>query len=585
MNKDNVNALISAAYSATLSPENYDDIMDVFDDLIFTETNQDSGYVISPDLAMHFERAHEIYNKLGRHSTANLVDKKLVDTAPCPAIIFDQSERILAMNALANKPFPRPCKTLSEYCSYPQSLERIRIFITNTDGANILIEPGGLRADGKTNTCILVRTINRGKISGQSLPTDAAENQFFLTSIDLGFDRLKTALFQKTYNLTDAETEIATRLADGQQPQEISQIRRASLATIRTQIKILKQKTACRDIPGIVRLVYGFSAGLFVSSQASNTSPSYMQIPSSFKRQGSITLRDGRKMSYMEHGNTHGKPAIFIHGMMYGSGLLDKTSEAAARQNLRIITPCRPGYGLSDPISNASARYDAAFLDKMLDEVANDIYELLDRLGIAKAMILGNSAGSVYALRFAHLFPNRTSALFAINQLPIWRDEWMGKLPKRQRLIARIAKYTPQLLPLVTRTAVALIDHGRVDKLVDALHKDISADMTALKKPGVYDLVCAGIEEIAAQGADAFCRDCILLLRDYSHQATNLKTPFHIIRGEGDMNVPLSHLENFIQIAPKTTLEMVKGAGQFLLYSHWEYVLNALKKSSKKSEK
>ncbi len=582
MDKAIVNTLISAAYSAALSPKNYDNIMDVFDDLMFTgtpvplekEKDKNPGYIMDPSLMTHFERAHDIHKKIGRQITAKPQGKRLVDMAPSPAIIFNLNENILAMNALAKKPLSKRCTVLSQYCTHPESLEHIRLFMSNRDGTNILVEPFGLRRDGNANACIIVRKIDHDENNDYNNKTNKTDSQYFLTTINLGFDRLKIALFQKTYDLTDAETDVAIRLADGQQPKEISQVRCASLETIRTQIKMIKRKTDCRDIPDIVRLVYGFSTGLFVSSQVSKSLPAYMQERSAFKKESSTTLRDGRKMSYIEQGDTQGTPAVFIHDMLYGAELLDKTAEAASRQGLRIISPLRPGYGKSDKIKNA-------YGDKLLDEVARDICELLDRLGIAKVMILGHSVGVFYAMRFAKMFPNRTTSLLSVGHVPIWRDEWMAKLPKRQRLIARITKYAPKLLPLVTRTGVALIDEGRVDTFIDALHKDIPVDMKALKKSGIYDLVCAGLEASVAQGADAFRRDCIFPLTDYSHEAKNLDIPCHVLHGDKNMVILPAHIVAFAKIAPETTIETVKGAGRFLLYSHWEYVLNALKQAAK----
>jgi len=581
MDKAIVNTLISAAYSAALSPKDYDNIMDVFDDLMFVEEpplltkNNSSKYIMDPYLMAHFERAHDIHKKLGRQITAKPLDKRLVDMAPSPAIIFNRNENILAMNALAKKSSSKPCTALFEYCTHPQSLRHIRSFMTNKDGANILVEPCGLQADGNSNACIIVRKIDHDdEDNNDNHQTDKTDSHFFLTTIDLGFDRSKIALFQKTYDLTDAETDVAIRLADGQQPKEVSHIRHASLETIRTQIKMIKRKTDCRDIPDIVRLVYGFSTGLFVSSQVSKSLPAYMQQCSAFKKESSITLRDGRKMFYIEQGDMQGTPAVFIHDMLYGAELLDKTAEAASRQGLRIISPLRPGYGKSDKIKHA-------YSDKLLDEVARDICELLERLGIAKTMVVGHSVGIFYAMRFAKMFSNRTTFLLSVGHVPIWRDEWIAKLPKRQRIIARITKYVPKLLPLVTRTGVALIDEGRVDKFIDALHKDSPVDMKALKKPGIYNLICAGLQTSAAQGADAFRRDCIFPLIDYSHEAKNLGIPFHVLHGDKNMIIPPSHIETFAKIAPETTIETVKGAGRFLLYSHWEYVLNALKLAAK----
>lgn len=580
MNADLINQLITAAYASTVSPEKYDEIMDVFDDVIFDEaefTNTPSEptgndkHILDPKLAMHFQRAHEIHEKLGRQKSAPNQAQYVVDHAPSPAIIFDATEQIFVMNGLAHQLGPPHLigMSLSDYGLTPHCLDHIRRFIKKSSQDDnvetVLIEPNAF-TDPAQNSCILLRKID--------MPDHNAVDQYFLTSVNLGFDRSTTSLLQKTYSLTDAETDITFNLADGKKAQEIATIRNANISTIRTQIKSIKKKTKCRDIPAIVRLACGFSAGLYVSAQISDNTPSYLHTGSPYKKPAMITLRDGRKLSYLEQGDPNGTPILLVHNMLYGSELTDAAVQAAFRQNLRIISPSRPGYGSSDPI-------DKTYGNDLLNLVCGDLRELLDHLGISKTMIIGIAIGSVYALRFATLYPHRTSALFATGHAPIWRSEWMAELPKRQRLIARITQYAPKLLPLVTRAGVALIDQGRGGQFIDALHRDIPVDMTALKRNGVYDHICRGLEETVAQGADAFCRDCAFPLSDYCQEARELKTPFHFIHGGGDMVVPLSRVENFVERVPNSTFEVVKNAGQFLIYTHWEIIFAAFKRTEK----
>lgn len=572
MNTEKINELISTAYALTLAPEKYDEFIETFDDIIFppTATSTIQADELNQSVNPHYERAHNIVLQMGRTKKPKNSASNIVERSPSPAIVFDHNEHVLAMNSLARKDSGNTCDTLSEYCSNTESLESIRSFMTQGSKGGILVKPGSLCCTGKTSSCIIVRKISAH--SSAPSDTEPKSRKYFLCSIDLSFTPEKMEFFQQVYHLTNAEADVATRLAAGQQPQEISEQRGASLNTVRSQIRIVKNKTQTRNIGEIIRLVCGLTTGLFVSTQVDGLGETEIKDSKNFKRRQSLTLSNDRTMSYLDQGDPDGTPVILIHNMLYGSELPDNAAKAAARQKIRIIAPQRPGYGKSDLAKNK-------FGDELLNTVAKDICELLDHLGIQKAIIMGQAIGSVYALRFAKLYPHRTASLFAVSHAPMWRDSWLNELPVRQRFIARLTKYVPKLLPLITRSGVALIDKGESKQFIEALHKDIPADAKALRRRDLLQHISRGLEETVAQGSEAFCRDCPLALRDFTQEAQNLHIPLHIIHGDGDHVVKLSRIEAFQHVVPKTKVEIVKGAGQFLIYSHWEVVLNALKKS------
>ncbi|MGA8923072.1 MAG: alpha/beta hydrolase, partial [Candidatus Dormiibacterota bacterium] len=64
---------------------------------------------------------------------------------------------------------------------------------------------------------------------------------------------------------------------------------------------------------------------------------------------GTIRLSDGRRLAYTERGDPSGVPVIHHHGMP-GSRLEHEAESDFYRSlGVRVITPDRPGYGLSDP--------------------------------------------------------------------------------------------------------------------------------------------------------------------------------------------------------------------------------------------
>jgi len=87
---------------------------------------------------------------------------------------------------------------------------------------------------------------------------------------------------------------------------------------------------------------------------------------------GNMTYKlvDGRVLGYAEFGDTHGKPVIYFHGGGAGSRFFAQTFESVALQNnIRIISPDRPGIGLSEFQPN-----------RTILDWAKDIHELADFL-------------------------------------------------------------------------------------------------------------------------------------------------------------------------------------------------------------
>jgi len=101
----------------------------------------------------------------------------------------------------------------------------------------------------------------------------------------------------------------------------------------------------------------------------------------------SITLHDGRLLGYAEYGDSTGFPIFYFHGgqeSRLSSIFMDGT---AKEMGIRIISPDRPGIGLS------TFQEKRTFLDW-----GNDVEELANSLGITKYSIFGLSGGAPHVL-------------------------------------------------------------------------------------------------------------------------------------------------------------------------------------------
>src|SRR3954453_23613482 len=109
-----------------------------------------------------------------------------------------------------------------------------------------------------------------------------------------------------------------------------------------------------------------------------------------------VALPNGRRIGFAQYGDLCGKPVVSFHG---GLSCRVDTQFADAlfrRAGGSLISPDRPGIGLSDPLPGG----------RLLD-YPDDMVYLADALGIERLATLGWSAGGAYALACAHKIPGR----------------------------------------------------------------------------------------------------------------------------------------------------------------------------------
>ena len=159
----------------------------------------------------------------------------------------------------------------------------------------------------------------------------------------------------------------------------------------------------------------------------------------------SMTLADGRTLSWQEFGAPHGRPVLYFHGggsFSLEAGLFHRE---AVQRNLRLIATNRPGSGGS---SLRSGRPVAAYSD--------DLSELLDHLEIGKVACLGESNGGMVTMATAATMADRVVGAAPINPTVPWFDPVARSVSSCSVGWGyRAMKYIPWALPGLARTAVA----------------------------------------------------------------------------------------------------------------------------------
>lgn len=133
-----------------------------------------------------------------------------------------------------------------------------------------------------------------------------------------------------------------------------------------------------------------------------------------------IVLRSGVRLHYQQIGT--GPDVVMVHGITGNLAAWHLHIVPALSDGLRILTYDLRGHGYSDtPPTGYSP-----------DDMATDLADLLDALGLEQVVVIGHSYGADIALYFAAGHPHRTREVIAIESaLPALEEsrrgeDWVG---------------------------------------------------------------------------------------------------------------------------------------------------------------
>lgn len=278
-----------------------------------------------------------------------------------------------------------------------------------------------------------------------------------------------------------------------------------------------------------------------------------------------IRLRDGRRLAFSEWGDPDGRPVIHHHGTP-GSRLEHEAGPDTYRAaGVRVITPDRPGYGLSDPLPGRS----------LVDWPA-DVAELADALGIERFGITALSGGGVSALACASCMAERLTGV-VLTGCPGPMDR-PGAL-RSMRLLNRggvvLARRAPVLLSAGCRLA-----GGAVRRFPGFVYEQTSRDKPPpdqrwLSLPEVRHAEVATIREALRQGSAGYVRDVLLLARPWGFAVEDIAVPVQLWHGDVDTVVPLHHALYLAAAIPHASLRVCAGEGHMVMWNHLTEVLAA----------
>lgn len=109
----------------------------------------------------------------------------------------------------------------------------------------------------------------------------------------------------------------------------------------------------------------------------------------------------------------NGRTILLMHGKNFCAGTWERTIDVLADAGYRVIAVDQVGFCKS----SKPAHYQYSF-----QQLAANTHALLERLGVARASVIGHSMGGMLATRYALLYPRQVERLVLVN--PIGLEDW-----------------------------------------------------------------------------------------------------------------------------------------------------------------
>ena len=271
---------------------------------------------------------------------------------------------------------------------------------------------------------------------------------------------------------------------------------------------------------------------------------------------GSVTLPDGRVLAYEEYGVATGFPILSFHGGL--SSRLDAAPAhaAAVAKGVRLISPDRPGMGLSS--------YQPR---RRLTDWPADVTSLTGALAIEEFAVMGWSAGGPYAAICAARMGGRvTAAALLSSAVPLDLYGTTRGLSVEDRALLLLTRRTPSLASALMKVSVVNASNARLFRAV--MRSFPPADQTVLTEWGPPDNALAFVREAMRQGTEGCVQDYRIFGEPWGFALEEIGIPVHIWEGADDRTGPPGYRAFLKRHIPQASVTVVPGEGHLSLLPH-----------------
>lgn len=372
---------------------------------------------------------------------------------------------------------------------------------------------------------------------------------------------LSSALVE-TYGLTPSEAEVTALLCLGLSVDEIASRKRASVNTVRTQIKNVFAKTGTTRQGSLIALVMNGPAMwrqlMGARGMAGGPEPPPPSVGVRF-----LQLRDGRALCFGDYGPRDGTPVLFFHHLL-GSHLERPEDDGLLeRLGVRLIVPDRPGMGSSSPKA-----------ERTLSDWVEDVRDLVDHLNLAGFRLAGFSSGGPHAAACAALLGERVEKLGLISSMmPVDELPTGIRVSMAQWVLTGFARHWPSVARSLIEARYRRILENPERTVADFRKKANPADRELLHDPAIAAIRLRDLELARGYPKHVIADELIMLSRDWDFRMSDIRLPVVMWHGGQDDYFSTAHAEALSRRIPNCRTFFDDAWGHFFLYRDWEKIL------------
>jgi pimeloyl-ACP methyl ester carboxylesterase len=291
-----------------------------------------------------------------------------------------------------------------------------------------------------------------------------------------------------------------------------------------------------------------------------------------FLREGTLTTRDGRMLTYVERGPDDGVPVIFSHGTPGSRFARPPDPEIYKRHGIRTIAYDRPGYGGSHPHRG-----------RAVADAAADVAAIGDELGLERFAVVGGSGGAPHALACGALLGDRVIRVGALvtpapsdaenfdffeGLADINVKEFSAALEGEEAIEAFLQPYVEGI-------------RADVDAVIEEILTELpEVDRERASRPETREIMKESFVEAVRQGSRGWADDDLAFAKPWGFALEDVNSETRLWQGELDVLTPRPHGEYVASRLPNARFELLVGGGHFL-DKEWAVVFDWLSAGTK----
>jgi pimeloyl-ACP methyl ester carboxylesterase len=260
---------------------------------------------------------------------------------------------------------------------------------------------------------------------------------------------------------------------------------------------------------------------------------------------------NGVRIHYQEAGDESAPPIVLVHGFISSNLIWSNVLLPLADAGFRAIAPDLPGYGYSD--KPADAQYT-------IQEQARAVTDLMDRLEIEKAVIVGASYGAAIAATIALDEPERVEKLILVGAVS--NDD------AKKKFLLRVAR-----LPIIGDIGAPLflgsrwIVHKRMEDMYRRMGRPINEKMVASRH---HLLETANVHRAMIRTVRRWSANRI------EREAWLIRQPTLLVWGDQDDHIPIANAFKLRDTIPDAKLIVFRNCGHLPPTEHPEEFVAAV---------